>query len=419
MTTVYKFGGASIKDVNRIKNINSILDKYDEGRLVIVFSAIGKVTNMLESLVDLYFNKHTDYILEFNKLKDLHYNIANKLFKNDHHVFDEINNIFIEMEWILEEEPVKTYSFIYDQIVSFGEHLSCKIMSEYLNANGFLNEFIDARDMICTDDSFRNAKIDWKKTTESIKRNISNYHCVTQGFIGVNSENYTTTLGREGSDFTAAILGYVLNANKVVIWKDVPGMMNADPKYFPDAKLLSNLSFDEAIELAFFGAKVIHPKTLQPLKKKNIALRIKSFLDLDNEGTLINSDIINSSKKACYIIKDNQILISISDVNLSFIIEDHMSEIFLLLSKHALSVNMMQNSAVSFSICIDNDKYKAPNLINDLKKRFKVFYNEDLTLYTIRNYTKDLEKELVKNKKVFLEQKSRNNLQIVARMEEN
>ena len=414
MLKVFKFGGASIKDTESIRNISNLIHKYSSERTVIVFSAIGKVTNMLEKVVDAYVMQNGNEVLALEKVKNLHSAIINDLFDKEEFIFDEINNLFVEIEWMLEEVPYQDYAYIYDQIVSVGEFLSTKIMSSYLNKIGFKNTCIDARDIIKTDNTYRNAKIDWDTTTDLVNKNLSSQHVITQGFIGCTSENFTTTLGREGSDFTASILAFSLDANELVIWKDVPGMMNADPEYFPEAKLFSKISFDEAIELAFFGAKIIHPKTIQPLKKKNIPLKIKSFINPDDDGTLIADGVSVTPSIPSYIVKEDQVLISISDENLSFIVENHMSQIFSLLSKYSVGVNMMQNSAISFSICVDNDKHKISNLLSNLQKDFRVFYNEGLRLYTVRNYTMDSLEELIKGKEIILEQKSRNTVQIVA-----
>jgi len=414
MLKVFKFGGASIKDVESIKNIGNLIQKFSDEKLVIVFSAMGKVTNMLEEVVDSYTLQNGKEVLSLDKVKAFHNTIIKGLFDKEELIFDEINNLFVEIEWIFEEIPHQGYAYNYDQIVSIGEFLSTKIMSSYLNKIGFKNTWVDARDVIKTDNTYRNAKIDWDKTTSLINKHLNYQHCITQGFIGCTSENFTTTLGREGSDFTAAILAYSLDADEVVIWKDVPGMMNADPKQFSEAKLFSDISFDEAIELAFFGAKVIHPKTIQPLKKKNIPLKVKSFIKANDNGTLIFEGVNTIPFIPSYIVKESQVLISISDESLSFIVENHISQIFSLLSKHSVGVNMMQNSAISFSICVDNDRHKIPKLIIDLQKDFKVCYNEGLKLYTIRHYTPESLEELLMEKTILLEQKSRNTVQIVA-----
>lgn len=414
MTKVFKFGGASIKDVQSIKNVGEILQQYDADSLVIIFSAIGKVTNMLEEVVESYVSQNEKSVLALRKVKDFHSAILNDLFAETHPIYDVANNLFVEIEWVLEEEPNQDYAYDYDQIVSIGEFLSTQIMSAYLQQIGFENSWQDARNLIRTDNTYRNAKIDWEITTDFIRTRIKEKHTITQGFIGCTSENFTTTLGREGSDFTAAILAYCLDAKEVVIWKDVPGMMNADPKYFEQAQLLNQVSFDEAIELAFFGAKVMHPKTIQPLKKKNIPLRIKSFFYPSNEGTIIKEGVENANIPS-FIVKENQVLISISEVNLAFIVENHMSQIFSILAKNRVGVNLMQNSAISFSICVDNDKHKIPQLIEDLKVFFEVLCDESLSLFTLRHYTKQSVEQFLKDKNVVLEQRSSNTLQLIAR----
>jgi aspartate kinase len=391
MIQILKFGGASIKDAQSIINVTKILSNYKKDNIVIIFSAIGKVTNLLEELVDLYVNKSSLIDDKFNELKQRHYNIIKELFPVDNEIYNIVENLFIEIDWVLEEEPNINFSYDYDQIVSVGELLSSNILSSFLKLNSFANTLIDARDCIKTDNQHQNAIIDWDFTNISIKEKIVDFPVITQGFIGCTSENFTTTLGREGSDFTAAILAYSLNASSLTIWKDVDGVLNADPRFFSKTHLLDNISFTEAIELAFYGAKVIHPKTIQPLQKKSIPLQVRSFINLDNPGTLIN-DTKKSSKIPSYIVKENQVLISISD---------------------NIRLNLMQNSAVSFSICIDNDKYKVPKLIKDLSKNFSVFYNTSLTIYTIRHYTDDSIKFITKDNEVLLEQKSRNTVQFV------
>ena len=413
MYTVFKFGGASIRDVVNIINVGKILKSHANKNLVVIFSAMGKVTNMLENVVEDYVQKNNDPFVALQKVKDFHNDILNTLFDEGHFVFDQINNLFVEIEWVLEEEPTQSYAYVYDQIVSVGEFLSTKIMGAFLEGSGFYNSILDARDLIKTDNSYRNAKIDWKQTVLSITKNVKEKHCITQGFIGCTSENFTTTLGREGSDFSAAIMAFSLEAKEVVIWKDVPGLMNSDPNYFDHSELLEEISFDDAIELAYFGAKVIHPKTIQPLKKKKIPLFIKSFLDPEGKGTMITECVKTLPEKTSFIVKHQQILISVSDSSLAFIIEEHMSKIFNLIVKHRISVNMIQNSAVSFSLCIDYDKYTIPGFISDLQFDFKVYYNKNLSLYTIRNYTKITANNFMKGKKILLEQRSRNTLQLV------
>ena len=408
---VYKFGGASIKDAEGVRKISQLIHNEYVEPLIIVVSAMGKTTNMLEKVVNDYYANNSPNL---DEVKLYHYSILKELFDKSHSIFDDVNNLFVEIEWAIEDAPTSTYNYEYDQIVSVGELLSTKIVSAFLEQQGFANKWIDARDIIRTDNTYRNARIDWKSTKCNIAKYISNSEVfLTQGFIGCTSENFTTTLGREGSDFTAAILGYAIDAEEVTIWKDVDGMLNADPRYFGDAKLLNQLSFTEAIELAYFGAKVIHPKTIQPLKEKNISLKIKSFLNPNDEGTIIFEDAEMKPFMPSFIIKENQILISISANDLSFIVEDHLSYIFSLFAKNGLAINMMQNSAVSFSVCIDNDSQKILDLISELKKDFKVQYNDQLTLCTIRHYDQAAIDRVVDEKKILLEQKSRQTIQFV------
>ena len=336
MLKVFKFGGTSIKDVQNIKNISQILKNYTKENLVVVFSAMGKVTNMLEQVVEEYMLKSKDVEQTLQKVKDFHTDILADLFPHEHSIYNEVNNLFVEIEWVLEDEPNLDYSFNYDQIVSIGELLSTKIMSAYLQEHGFKNKWLDARDIIRTDNKYRNAKIDWEQTNAFCKLHIKSFPIITQGFIGCTSENFTTTLGREGSDFTAAILAFVLDAKQVIIWKDVDGVMNADPRYFEDSKQLMKIPFEEAIELAYYGAKVMHPKTIQPLQKKSIPLQVKSFVNPEKHSSIIGKFDAIEPFVPSYIVKENQILISVSDKNLSFIVEEHLSSIFSLFATYAV-----------------------------------------------------------------------------------
>ena len=415
MTKVFKFGGTSIKDANNIKRIAEILTKYASEDLVVVFSAIGKITNILEEVVESYMQKNGQAEDKLQLVKDFHAHLLGELFESNHAIYNEINNLFVEIEWVLEDEPNPDYAFNYDQIVSIGELLSTKIMSAYLNQNGFENFWMDARDIIRTDNKYRNARIDWKQTISSCKENIKSFPIITQGFIGCTSENFTTTLGREGSDFTAAILAFSLDAEQVIIWKDVDGVLNADPRFFEETKQLMSIPFEEAIELAYYGAKVMHPKTIQPLQKKSIPLEVKSFLNPKTESSIIGNFESITPFIPSYIVKENQILISIADKNLSFIVEEHLSSIFSLFSNFGTRVNMMQNSAVSFSFCIDNDSHKIPELLDALKKNFEVYFNENLIMYTIRHYNEDSISKLLINKELLLEQKSRHTVHLVVK----
>jgi len=406
---VYKFGGASVKDADGVRNLAKIVKNLSN--LVVVVSAMGKTTNMLEKVTENYFFNGGASIQE---LKDFHYNISKDLFERNHPIFDEINNLFVEIEWAIEDKPTSIYSFEYDQIVSVGELLSTKIVGAFLKQEGLNINWKDARNFIRTDNCYRNASIDWGLTKDLVSKTFTD-DCIylTQGFIGCTSENFTTTLGREGSDFSAAILAFALDADQVVIWKDVPGFLNADPVYFDATELLEEIPYSEAIELAYFGAKVVHPRTIQPLKAKNIPLKVKSFVDPDSQGSEIgNFDEITPFVPS-FIVKPNQMLLSLSTKDLSFIIEEHISHIFSLLAQNNIAVNMMQNSALSFSVCFDNDTIKTKPLIDKLSQDYSLFYNTDLTLYTIRHYNAESVAKVKKGKEVLLEQKSRNNIQIV------
>jgi aspartate kinase len=409
--TVYKFGGASVKNAQAVKNIKCIIEQAPRPLLIVV-SAMDKTTNALETVTELYFNKN-DYQSALQKVKDFHLQIIKELFENKHPIYDKIHNIFVELEWELEEQPSKSFDFHYDQIVSFGELLSTTIVTEYLKSANLPAVMLDARDVVKTDFSYRHAKINWQLTQEYAQKYTIENIVVTQGFIGVNDENYTTTLGREGSDFSAAIFAYIYNASNVIIWKDVPGMLNADPKHFPDAVPLNNISYKEAVELAYYGASVIHPKTIKPLKNKNIPLSIKSFVNTSAKGTLINNDSANDAEIPSYIIKKNQWLLSISAKDFSFILEENIAHIFQLISEMQVKVNLMENTALSFSICVDDDFYKVPELINKLSKNYNLLYNKNVELATVRHYTDEALNKVIAGKEILLEQKSRNTARYV------
>lgn len=412
MNRVLKFGGASIRDSSKIENVFSILSSYKNEKIVIIFSAIANVTNLLEELVDLHLMNDLRKQHKLVEIHQIHLNIVKDLFEKNHSIYNKLNNLIDELRVIIDKKPESGYSFIYDQIVSYGELMSTKILNDYLNLRKFNCILLDARDLVKTDSKYQNAKIDWSSTKKNIKKIKLDSPIITQGFIGSNTSNQTTTLGREGSDFTAAIFANILNADEVIIWKDVNGVLNADPRYFNDTILLSNLSYSEAIELAFYGAKVIHPRTIQPLQEKHIPLSVRSFININEPGTVI-AEIKNNKPITSYIVKENQVLISISDINLSFIVEEHLSWIFSVLSKYDISVNLMQNSAVSFSVCVDNKKNKVLDLVTELSTKFKVYYNNKVKLFTIRHYSEDSINKVIDGKSVLLEQKSRNTVQYV------
>ena len=414
---VFKFGGASVKDAESVKNVATILNtNTSKERLCVVVSAMGKTTNLLEEISKNYFNK-VDTSNQLNLLKEYHFSICKNLFSNNDKFFEELHNVFVELEWILEEEPGMDFSFVYDQIVCLGEILSTKIIAAFLNNTGLNCNWVDARDLIKTDNTYREGKVDWDSTLSCTKEYFTkNSHqlILTQGFIGGTSENFTTTLGREGSDYSAAILAYCLDAKEVLIWKDVPGVLNADPKYFSNTFVLNHLSYQDTIELAYYGATVIHPKTIKPLQNKNIALKVKSFLNPNLEGTLIDGSNTTEHKPS-YIVKRNQVVMSIFPKDFSFIIEDNLSEIFKVFSQKQVKINLMQNSAISFSVCINNDENKIQEVIPLLKNNYKVLFNEKLQLITIRYFNEETEISVLKNKEKILEQRSRHTLQVVVK----
>lgn len=415
---VFKFGGASVKDANAVKNVAAILKRYEGKQLVVVVSAMGKITNALERLVDAYFYKKENAETVLEEIKAFHLVIVSELFPDKTHPFyNDLENTFVEIQWAIEDEPTGTYNFEYDQIVSMGEVISTKIISAYLNEIGLKNKWMDARGLVQTDNTYREGKVDFDLTESLVRKdlipnvNINNI-VITQGFLGGTSENFTTTLGREGSDYTAAILAYCLNAENVTIWKDVPGVLNADPKWFDNTIKISELTYQDAIELTYYGATVIHPKTIKPLQNKGIPLFVRSFLNHDEEGTVVKE----TGRKLpipSFIFKVNQVLISLQAKDFSFIAEDNLSSIFEVFYKHGVKIHMMQLSAINFSVCTDNDAQKIPGLLAELQSDFRVLYNDNLELCTIRYYDQSTLDRVSNNKQILLEQKSRYTAQMV------
>ncbi|MCB9360115.1 MAG: aspartate kinase [Flavobacteriales bacterium] len=417
---IFKFGGASVKNADAVRNVAKVIQLFNDN-LIVVISAMGKTTNALEKVVESYMAQDGKCFELLNESKEFHFEIMNELFTDKNHkIFEDIHNTFVEIEWEIEDAPTRDFNYVYDQIVSVGELLSTKIVSAYLNSENIITNWIDARDLIQTDNTYRDARIDWELTENCTTKkliplfdNEKQSIVITQGFIGSSSELFTTTLGREGSDFSAAILAYCMNAESVTIWKDVPGMLNADPKWFDNTQKLSNISYHEAVELAYYGATVIHPKTIKPLQNKNIPLYVKSFVNPTEEGSIIDQNTAKDAQIPSFIFKMNQVLISIGAKDYSFIMEDHLSHIFGLFAKHNVKINLMQNSAISFSIVADNDNMKIPTLIEELKSNYKVLFNENLELVTIRHYDQKTIDRVTANKTIIVEQKSRNTVRMV------
>lgn len=414
---VFKFGGASVKDAQGVINLGKVISRYAGKELLVVVSAMGKTTNALELLTNAYVNGDGDVHQIFEEIKAFHYHILTELFEANHPVFDEVENTFVEIDWMIEDEPHDDYDFIYDQIVSIGELVSTRIVNAWFNHEGITSKWLDVRSYIHTDNTYREGVVDWYKTRMSIQKDIpallQKSVLVTQGFLGGTSENFTTTLGREGSDYTASIIASCLGAESVTTWKDVPGILNADPKHFADTIKFDELSYQEAIEMTYYGASVIHPKTIKPLQNSNIPLLVKPFTDPDASGTVIKENAINSFAKPVIILKQKQVLLSISAGDYSFISETHLSEIFGLFAKNQVKVNVMQTSALSFTACIDLVPGRFEKLLAALKTYFKVKYNNDLTLITLRHYTAGSLAEVTAGKTVLMQQTNRNTAQIV------
>jgi aspartate kinase len=425
---IYKFGGASVKNAEAVKNVVRIINTYGNGPLVVVVSAMGKTTNALEKITEAYFDHNKEKALElFETVKRFHYDIANELFRNDKHIiFNTLEQSFYHLYYYLVMEPPgKNYNFEYDRIVSTGEIVCSQIIAHYLTDSKITNRWFHAKDLIITDSNYRDAGIDWLKSENAIQSRILGYFkknedkpqviALTQGFLGGTTQGFITTLGREGSDYTAAILGYTLQAEEVVIWKDVPGLMNADPKIFDETVLLPNISYQEAIELSYYGATVIHPKTLKPLLKRNIPLKVRSFTNPELMGSVINQVNKDDNSHPSYILKSNQILLSIFPKDFSFIAEQKLSKIFSEFARNGTKINLMQNSALSFSVCFDEDKIKTPALLKNLEKLFNIKYNTGVELITVRHYDKANLESILKGKEILLEQKSRTTLQWVVK----
>lgn len=415
---VFKFGGASVKDAEGIANLARVVKLYADKPLVIVVSAMGKTTNALEKLARAYADQ-TDEIHElYDVIKQYHFDIINELFEPSHTIHDEVANTFVEIDWMIEDDPQDEFDFIYDQLVSVGELVSTRIVAAYLNNEGLKAKWVDVRGYIHTDNTYREGVIQWDKTIQSIQQGIppilQNDMVVTQGFLGGTSENFTTTLGREGSDYTASIFAACLAAESVTIWKDVPGVLNADPKYFTDTVKFDELTYTEAIEMTYYGATVIHPKTIKPLQNTHIPLLVKPFTDPQASGTIIKENAVMDFVKPVIILKQNQVLLSLSAKDYSFISEDHLSDIFSRFAKNHIKINVMQTSALSFTVCFDLDEQRFDKLLMDLTD-YNTKYNIGLTLITTRHYKEDTLKELTLNKTILLEQLSRNTAQFVVK----
>ena len=412
---VYKFGGASIKDAAGIKNVRKVLETTGFQDKLLVVSAIGKTTNALESIISSYFAKDDQLEMKMRELYDHHLEIITALFpERTHPVHEKVNYYFKELRIFFERNKSPNYDFVYDQVVCFGELMSTTIVSLYLNEHGIDNTWMDVREMIATDATYRDAQVDWQRTKEQIKSSVKPHQLyITQGFIASDANNFTTTLGREGSDYTAAIMAYNLDAESVFIWKDVPGVLNADPREFKDTQLLHQISYEEAIELAFYGASVIHPKTIQPLQEKEIPLEVRSFLDPESKGTIVQKGDAIRPITPCYIVKKNLALLSLSSLDFSFFVEENISELFALFHQYQIKADLIQNSAISFSVCIDNKFGHLNEVVQILKQKFRVKAYDPVALYTIRHFDEPAIESIETNHKILLKQVTQETIQFV------
>ncbi len=387
---VFKFGGASIKDADSIRNVLKVLKEEGTEECLLVISAMGKMTNAFEKIVHAYCYDREKLTGSLNSVKQFHHEILVDLFSGDHVIFHKVQTLFDELNDFLIKNKGGGYDFVYDQIVSYGELLSTNIVSAFFTESGIENKWNDVRDLIHTDVTYRDAKVNWKKTEQQVKTTIDRKKLnIVQGFLGGDSKGNTTTLGREGSDYTAGIFAYCLNAKSVTIWKDVEGVMNGDPRVFKDTKLLHQISYEEAIEMAFYGASVIHPKTIQPLQSKEIPLYVRSFINPKLEGTKVSRGVHLEPLMPCFILKKNQILVSISTLDFSFMVEENISHIFQLLHDFQLKVNLIQNSAISFSVCVDNKFQQFDAFYESIKSLYKVSFTKNVSLYTVRHFTNE------------------------------
>lgn len=416
---VFKFGGASVKDAPAIENLYQIMRLYPDDTVVVVISAMGKTTNFLEKVLEAYHQRPEEVPALVDELQRQHEQVAEQLVPDPGSIVDSLRQLFRQLRERLSCAPSQNYDFDYDQIVSFGELLSTTLISEYLNIAGIPNTWLDARRVIRTDSTFREGRVDWETSARQIQDAVAagfgkGRVVLTQGFIGGTAENLTTTLGREGSDYSAAIIAHSLDAESVTIWKDVPGLLNADPKRFPDAVKLDHIPYEEALELTFYGASVIHPKTLKPLQNKQIPLYVKSFFHPENEGSVITNCRLSTGVPS-YIVKDGQVLLTLFPKDFSFMGVENLSDVFTQLANYRIKINMMQNSALSLSICTDNVGERLKKCVDALKKRYKVKYNDPVQLITIRHHTPESVEKAVGDRKVLMRQTSRATIQFVVK----
>lgn len=412
---VFKFGGASVNSVERIRNLAAIVKRFSSDQLVIIISAMGKVTNELEKVVETFYEGNKDESLAlFGAVKQYHTGIARELLQLPDECLAQLNDFFTEVEWLLHDKPVREFDYYYDQVVCAGELMSTSIVSRFLSEAGTDNRWLDVRDMMRTDNNFRDANIDWEVTSERVRQHITpeNRIYITQGFIGATDDNESTTLGREGSDYTAAIFANILDAESLSIWKDVEGVMNADPKLFPVTELIPELNFTEVIEMAFYGAQVIHPKTIKPLQNKGIPLHVKCFLDPSLPGTIIHDRPVRHLPPVI-VVKNGQALLQLKSRDFSFVGEEPISLLYRLFGQTKTRPNLIQTGAISVQVCMDDRSEKIAMVAEQASTLFDVQVEKGLSLLTIRHYTPAIVEELTKGKSVVLTQSTKQTIQVL------
>ncbi|MEN8913976.1 MAG: aspartate kinase [Polaribacter sp.] len=411
---IFKFGGASVKDAEGVKNLAKVVQQQGSENTLVVISAMGKMTNAFEEVIDAYFYKSDTLQKKRTQVESYHKKMMDDLFEEDNEIYTQVDTLFEELDWFLNRNTSQRYNYVYDQIICFGELLSTRIVSAYLKTVQLENNWLDVRNYIKTDSNYRDAKVNWTLTQQIITKKVATHQLnVTQGFLAGNDTENTTTLGREGSDYTAGIFAYCLNAESVTIWKDVAGVLNADPRVFDETTLLEQISYEEAIEMAFYGASVIHPKTIQPLQNKEIPLYVKSFLNPTAPGTKVSKGATLVPYIPCFIVKKNQVFVSISTNDFSFMVENNLSYIFKKLHDYKLKVNLIQNSAISFSVCVDNKFGNFDAFYTALTNEFKIEFQKEVDVYTIRHFNAETKDTITKFGQTLLSQTNKETIQIV------
>lgn len=418
---VYKFGGASVKDADAVRNVTAILKENNFNEKVVVISAMGKTTNALEDVINQYYSNDATWEKTLDSVFEKHLEIINALYSNGGHdkAVEDVKVLVEGVRKFLKENNSRNYNYIYDQVVSLGEYISTTIVSDYANSIGLKNTLLDVKQVLFTDNAYTEGKVDFKKTEEAIKKKVAELtktgFVITQGFVGSTPEGFATTLGREGSDYTASIFAYSTDAERMTVWKDVEGIMNADPKEFKEAQFLSEITYHEAIEMTYYGASVIHPKTIKPIQNKNIPLEVRSFVNYSKRGSIISANANTNFLPPIMIWKRQQVLLSFSAKDFSFIAEEHLSKVFSTFAENRLRINLMQNAAISFSITVDFKKEKIENVIEQLQNDFSITRNDSLTLLTIRHYNQGIIDKLTKDKDILVRQISRTTIQLLMR----